>query len=212
LQKIIKKGGCLKVDEQKSISSSEEVLKMFKGARDQGLEGLVLKRLDSTYDAGGRGYTWVKFKREEVTGDLTDTIDGVLLGYYHGRGNRAQFGIGGFLVGVYDKEKDEYFTVTKVGSGPSEEEWQEIKARVDKIRLKEVPKNVEINKNLLPDVIARPQIVVGIRADEITVSESPTARYALRFPRLMQFRDDKRPEDTTTVVEIEQLYKLQSKK
>ncbi len=73
----------------------------------------------------------------------------------------------------------------------------------------------------------KPGIVVEIKADEITKSPVHTAGrkmkasksgsalnidvpgYALRFPRLEQFRDDKRPEETTTLVELEELYKNQ---
>ena len=165
---------------------------------------------DSKYEAGGRGFAWVKFKREE-TGGLEDTIDGVILGYYFGRGARAKFGIGGFLVGIYDKKGDKFLTVSKVGSGPTEVEWQEIKKRVDKIKVKEKPSNVEVNKILNCDVWAKPEIMVVIRADEITVSDAHTAGFALRFPRLMQFREDKRPQDSTAVSEIKRLYELQKR-
>ena len=97
LQKIVKKNDSIIVDDQHIVSDPEILLKLFKDAREMGLEGLVIKRLDSKYEAGGRGFAWVKFKREE-TGGLEDTIDGVILGYYFGRGARAKFGIGGFFI------------------------------------------------------------------------------------------------------------------
>ncbi len=209
LKRVVKGGETIVVDEQKLVSNPKELLEAFKSAKDLGLEGLVIKKIDSKYEAGGRGYSWIKFKREEDTGDLSDTIDGVILGYYFGRGDRARFGIGGFLVGLYDEENNKYLTVCKVGSGPTEQEWQEIKRRVDKIALKEKPAYYEVGKTLICDVWAKPEIVVVIRADEITVSEVHSIGFALRFPRLMQFRNDKRPQDSTTPKEIKHLYKLQ---
>ncbi|HSS93460.1 MAG TPA: ATP-dependent DNA ligase, partial [Candidatus Dormibacteraeota bacterium] len=59
----------------------------------RGLEGVVAKRLDSPYQAGARNFNWVKLKRN-TSGQLTDTIDVVLLGYYEGKGKRAEFGAG----------------------------------------------------------------------------------------------------------------------
>src|SRR5919204_1630358 len=73
----------------------------------RGLEGVVAKRLDSPYQAGARNFNWVKLKRN-TSGELNDTIDVVLLGYYRGRGRRAEFGAGALLAGVYDSERDEY--------------------------------------------------------------------------------------------------------
>lgn len=212
LKKIIKNGNTITVDDQKITSNPEELIKTFNEAKAKGLEGLVMKRLDSKYEAGGRGYSWVKFKREE-TGGLEDTIDGVILGYYFGKGARAEFGIGGFLVGVFDKTKDAFVTVCKVGSGPTEEEWQEIKRKVDKVKVKEKPANVELNSKLLePNVWGRPENVVVIRADEITKTEDQSSGFALRFPRLITFRADKDPKDTTSPKEINSLFEIQEKK
>src|SRR5947207_8315991 len=66
----------------------------------RGLEGVVAKRLDSTYQAGARNFNWVKLKRN-TSGQLTDTIDVVLPGSYRGKGKRAEFGAGALLAGVY---------------------------------------------------------------------------------------------------------------
>ena len=77
------------------------------------------------------------------------------------------------------------------------------------------------------DVWVKPTIVVEIKADELTRSTVHTAGrvmkesksgtlsdvevpgYALRFPRLVQFRKDKRPEDSTSLKEIEEMFKDQ---
>src|SRR4029453_5777469 len=90
-------------------------------ALQRGLEGLVVKRTDSPYQAGARNFNWVKLKKHS-RGALEDTVDCVLLGYFFGRGKRAEFGVGALLVGVYDQEADEFVTVTKLGTGFSDEQ------------------------------------------------------------------------------------------
>ena len=77
--------------------------------------------------------------------------------------------------------------------------------------MKNKPKNVEMDKIFTPDVFVSPKMVIEIGADEISVSPTHTAGYALRFPRLIKFRNDKKPEDTTSVSEIEKMYKNQRK-
>jgi DNA ligase-1 len=180
----------------------------------QGLEGVVVKRPDSPYQAGARNFNWVKLKRH-TSGELNDTVDLVLLGYYFGKGKRAGFGLGALLAGVYDAEKDRFETITNLGTGLSDAEWREIRQRADKLQVDHKPARVE--SILAPDVWLEPEVVVEVLADEITPSPRHTAGmvgdqpgYALRFPRIVSFRGaDKRPEDATTVKEIAQLFKQQ---
>ena len=200
------------VAEEKVFTDAKELEKFFLEEIEHGLEGIMTKRLDGVYQAGVRNFNWVKLKRVEE-GKLEDTIDCVVLGYYTGRGKRTQFGIGGFLVAVYDDKTDTFKTISRVGSGLTDEEWREMKKRVDGLKTKEKPKNADVVKEHAPDVWADPSIVVAIRADEITKSPLHTAGgLALRFPRLMAFRDDKTPEQATTVAELEELFKAQRKR
>jgi DNA ligase-1 len=180
----------------------------------QGLEGVVVKRPDSKYQAGARNFNWVKLKRH-TSGELNDTVDLVLLGYYFGKGKRAEFGVGALLAGVYDAEKDRFATITKLGTGLSDAEWRQIHERADKLQVDHRPARVD--SILTPDVWLEPEVVVEVLADEITPSPRHTAGmagdepgFALRFPRVVSFRGaDKRPEDATTVKEIEQLFHQQ---
>ncbi len=180
----------------------------------QGLEGVVVKRPDSKYQAGARNFNWVKLKRH-TSGELSDTVDLVLLGYYFGKGKRAEFGVGALLAGVYDAEKDRFGTITKLGTGLSDAEWRQIHERADKLQVDQRPARVD--SILTPDVWLEPEVVVEVMADEITPSPRHTAGmvgdqpgFALRFPRVVSFRDaDKRPEDATTVKEIAELYRQQ---
>ena len=175
----------------------------------KGLEGVVVKKWQAPYDPGKRGYTWVKFKQEEGKkgGGLTDTLDCVVMGYYQGRGKRAIFGIGGFLVGV--RRGSNFLTISKIGTGLTDKQWREMRRRCEKVKARQQPKEYQVDKNLFPNVWCLPKIVVEIEADNITRSPIHTAGYALRFPRLVRFRDDKNPGQVTTLVEAIKLYKLQ---
>lgn len=189
----------------------EKLQEYFLEVKKKGLEGLVVKKFDGSYEAGNRGFSWVKFKREE-DGGISDTIDCIVLGYYWGTGKRAGFGIGAFLTGIYDNENDKFLTVAKIGTGLSDEEWRKIRIKIQELRIKEVPKNVEVRKELMPDVLCEPKIVVAIRADEITVSPVHSSGFALRFPRMMGYRPDKSATEATTLKELTHLYKLQKRK
>ena len=194
---------------------------LLEDAISKGLEGLVVKRLESPYEAGGRNFNWVKLKRHS-SGELNDTIDCVVLGYISGKGKRTAFGAGALLVGVYDNKKDEFVTVSKIGTGLIDEEWREIHKRADKISLEQKP--ARVSSSIIPSVWIKPEIVIEVLADEITRSPIHTAGasinskgekepgYALRFPRLVSFRSfDKRAEDATSVSELISLYNQQGK-
>ena len=204
--------------EEEKIDTSEDLEKYFKNNISSGLEGVVVKRPDAIYQPGKRNFNWIKLKREE-SGHLDDTIDCVILGYYLGKGKRVSFGIGALLVGLYNKKDDNFETIAKIGTGLTDKQWKEQKKMCDKIKVKIKPKNVECAKELYPDVWCEPKIVCQIRADEITKSPLHTSGrtkedlgFALRFPRLMGYREDKSAEDATTIKEIEELYKLQFSK
>jgi DNA ligase-1 len=194
--------------------SVEVLTKTLLDSISQGLEGVVVKRPDSPYQAGARNFNWVKLKRH-TSGELNDTVDLVLLGYYLGKGKRAEFGVGALLAGVYDSDKDRFATITKLGTGLSDAEWRQIHERADKLQVDHKPARVD--SILVPDVWLEPEVVVEVMADEITPSPRHTAGmsgdepgFALRFPRVVSFRDaDKRPEDATTVTEIAELFRQQ---
>ncbi len=180
----------------------------------RGLEGVVAKRLDSPYQAGARNFNWVKLKRN-TSGELTDTIDVVLIGYYGGKGKRAEFGAGALLAGVYDSEKDEFVSISKLGTGLSDEGWRDLHKQLSRLEVGEKP--ARVNSILVPDVWLQPELVVEVLADEITPSPRHTAGmvgdqpgFALRFPRIVSFRSaDKKPEDATTVREIREMCQQQ---
>lgn len=213
--KIIKKHEMVFPIEEQIIHEAHELEIYFEQNISMGLEGLVVKRIDATYQPGKRNFNWIKLKRQE-SGSLDDTIDCVILGYYAGQGKRASFGIGALLVGVYNKAGDCFQTVAKIGTGLTDDEWRAQKESCDKLHVAHKPHNVQCAKELYPDVWVLPDIVCMIRADEITRSPLHMAGatdknlgLALRFPRLMGYRPDKSATEATTVTELEGLFQLQ---
>lgn len=205
----------LQVISEVSIATSNELEDYFLATVGQGLEGIVAKRPNALYQPGKRNFNWIKFKRQE-SGHLEDTIDCVILGYYAGEGKRAQFGIGAFLVGIVNHELDVFQTVAKIGTGLKDAQWRELRHRCDALATPMQPRNVRCAKELIPDVWVWPEIVCSVRADEITLSPVHTAGktqdtlgYALRFPRIMGYREDKKAQDATAIDEVQRLYEDQ---
>ncbi len=203
------KPGMFSLAESTVVTDTNAAQKLFDRYMVEGLEGMLCKRLNSHYQAGARNYNWVKYKRAHED-ELVDTVDAIVMGYYLGRGKRQQFGIGAFLVGVLDEER--IVTVAKIGTGLTDEQFREMHERLqaNKSSGGNMPSEYNVPKQLVPDVWVVPKIVVEIQADEITKSPVHTAGYALRFPRLSRFRDDKGLAEITTATEIAKLYGLQA--
>jgi DNA ligase-1 len=211
LAELIAPGETILTSRAHAVDDQDTLLKLFDEAITEGLEGIMAKRLDSPYQAGARSYNWVKLKRAQA-GHLRDTVDCVIVGYMYGRGRRAALGVGALLVAVYDPDRDVFPTITKIGTGLSDQDWRSVLDRCGPYVSEHRPARVE--SKLIPSVWVEPAVVVEILADEITRSPLYPAGardgdpgYALRFPRLIRFReDDKKPEDATTVTEIFELY------
>lgn len=204
------KGSVLKMSQTDLLENAEEISEVFNKYVDEGLEGIIAKKTGTIYLPGTRNFDWIKLKRSSES-SLNDTVDAVVLGYYYGKGARAALGIGGILVGVYDKSTDSYLTLCKVGTGFSEEDFTKYKSDLDKIVL---PKGDEqkyctkIAKQIMPDVWVEPKVTTEIEADEITVSELHSAGLSLRFPRIKKWGRDKLPTQSTTVEELRRMYEL----
>jgi DNA ligase-1 len=208
LEKAVVNGGILRVDENTITRDPEVIKKMHAKYLKMGLEGVVVKKANGGYVSGRTGWNWVKMKEVEgQSGRLSDTVDCVVMGYSVGKGKRSGFGIGQFLVGV--KDGDVFKTVTKVGTGLTDEQFRELNTRLKKLGTNIKPKEYEVHKDLTPDYWVIPSLVVELAADEITKSPKHTAGLALRFPRLINFRDDKNANQATTIKELRDMFDLQ---
>jgi DNA ligase-1 len=197
---------------------SEEINKFFEKSIEDGCEGVVAKNTsdESVYRAGARGWLWIKFKRDYQK-ELADSMDLVVIGAFNGHGRRAG-AYGALLMASYNEETQEYESFTKLGTGFSDEVLFSLPKMFSE--LKEDHKPAMVNSKMVPDVWFYPEIVMEIQGAEITVSPIHTCAYgkiekdsglALRFPRLVKIRNDKKAEDATTTTEIIELYKMQKK-
>ena len=206
LENTVKENGNIFVTRQDTIKKPDLIRDLVKKYLSEGLEGAMIKKIDAPYKAGGRGYHWVKYKKTTEKG-LADTIDCLVLGVNKGKGKRSGFGAGAFLVGV--RNGDKLLSVSKIGTGLTDEQWRELYLRSEKVKSKNKPNEYVVDKNLEPDTWVRPSIVVEILADEITISPIHSAKFALRFPRLIRFRDEKSVKDVTSVEELSKLFDMQ---
>ncbi len=221
LSSIIAKKGVIRASDMILASSPKEIESYFTEAIGEGLEGIVAKDLEAPYIAGARKFSWIKMKRSYKS-ELSDSIDLVIVGYYLGRGQRAQFGFGGLLAAAYNEKRDMFETITRIGTGFTEAQMGEFKRILDKIKTAKRPARVD--SVVEPDFWVEPRYVVTVNADEITRSPMHTCGrakneageeigYALRFPRITSdgVREDKSAEDATTTGEIIEMFGMQKK-
>lgn len=189
-----------------------ELQSLFDKYVKEGLEGVILKKLEGGYLPGVRNFDWVKIKKS-IGSKVVDTIDAVVLGYYYGSGKKTEFGVGSLLIGVYNSEKDVFESVGKLGTGFTDEVWRKVAKQLTPLKLSEKPHNV-VSK-LGADVWVEPEIVLTVEADEISKSSVHLAGkselgygLSLRFPRLIEFGRDKLAKDTTSSGELVSMWNM----
>lgn len=203
--------GILRLSDRRIVKSAKELTAQFMESLAEGLEGIMAKDMSAPYTAGKRKFAWIKLKKSY--GRSVDTIDGVVVGYYLGRGARAEFEFGGLLVAVYNEDKRRLETVARIGSGYSEEEMRSLRDMLEKIKTDAPPSDLDYR--LEPDFWVEPRYVVEVAFDEITLSPTHTCGlkgekgYALRFPRMLKLRADKGVKEITTTEEVVKLQQHQ---
>jgi DNA ligase-1 len=219
LEKTILEGERVKTAKHIITNNAKELESFFLEAIENGCEGLVCKSVaaDSVYQAGARGWLWIKYKRDYKS-EMTDTVDLVVVGAFHGRGKRAGT-YGALLLAAYNPESDTFETVTKCGTGFTDEDLEKLPKTMQKHVLQH--KHSRVNSLLEADVWFEPVVVIEILGAEITLSPIHTCAMdsirkgsglAIRFPRFTgNYRLDKAAEDATTTEEIVEMYKSQLK-
>ena len=217
LDKILKENESIRIATRKVTEDPKVAEDFFNEALQVGCEGLMAKALSSTYDAGARGFQWIKFKKEYSTA-MSDTIDLVAVGGFAGRGKRAGT-YGALLMAAYDKSGDVFRTTCKLGTGFDDETLFGLKDRFKGLVRSKCPARVD--SALTPDAWFEPKVVLEVLGAEITVSPVHTcardairegAGLAVRFPRFTgRWRDDKQAEDATSQKELLEMYRAQLK-
>lgn len=223
LENLVESNEILKLASYIITDNVKELEEFFYKAADEGCEGLVVKSIseDAVYQAGARGWLWIKYKREYKS-EMSDTVDLVVIGAFKGTGRRTGT-YGAILLAAYNDEEDVFESVCKVGTGFTDADLAEIPPKLEKYVVKEKPKNVR--SEMEPDIWIEPKLVMEILGAEITLSPvhlagkkiikeklKKDAGVAIRFPRFIRWRDDKNPYDATTSKELVEMYFTQLKK
>lgn len=205
LRKIVDSSDKVRVVESKILDSVEDVIEFRDLAVSEGHEGLLAKDLESMYRAGKREFSWLKLKAE------VETLDLVVVGAFAGKGDRAGK-FGSYLLAAWDEDSDKLKTVTKVGSGFSDEELDLLTERFENMRVGGRPSNVK--SEIEPDYWFSPKEVFEINYEEIqrSPSEAHTSGFGLRFPRYMGIREDLDASSADTVSDVKRLFERQEKR
>jgi DNA ligase-1 len=209
-------------------ASAETVHERFEESRARGDEGLVFKRTDSPYTPGRRGKAWLKLKRELAT------LDCVIVAVERGHGKRvnvlsdytfavlrqaqddkggAQDDKGGAQDdngGAQDDKNggDGLAVIGKAYSGLTDVEIAEMTQWFDAHRLppSEAAAAYERLDLKRHEILVEPSIVVEIAFDIIQKSTLHASGFALRFPRIVRLRPDKRAADADTLERVAEIY------
>ncbi|MBT4936061.1 ATP-dependent DNA ligase [Candidatus Woesearchaeota archaeon] len=206
IEKIVKKGKHLTTADRIITDDVEELKKFFSEMLDDKQEGIMIKSLEGVYQAGTRGWNWIKWKKD-YSQDMIDTFDLVVIGAFYGRGKRHGT-YGALLCATYNTKNDTFETICKLGTGLTDEMLASLPGKLDGDKVKIKPARVIAKKEMEPDVWFTPTIIVEVLAAEITKSpfHSCASGLALRFPRFLHFRDDKKAEQATTSEEVKDMF------
>ena len=215
LETIVEGSKYIALANRRVSSDLDDIDDFFQECISKNLEGIVCKSCaeDSYYKAGGREWTWIKWKKEYLS-ELSDTLDLVIIGAFAGRGRRSGT-YGALLCAAYNSDEDVFQTVCKLGTGFSDEQLANLPKKLEDAKVDKSPARVTVTKDMNPDFWFTPKYVVEVLGSEITKSPVHTCNWneiekqglALRFPRFIRWREEKSPEQATSSKEILQMYK-----
>jgi DNA ligase-1 len=170
-----------------TANSAQDLEALFAAARERGNEGLVIKDSDSPYTPGRRGKSWLKMKRELAR------LDVVVTAVEYGHGKRIGV-LSDYTFAVWDGER--LVNIGKAYSGLTDAEIAEMTQWFLARTISEQGLRLEVE----------PKIVLEVAFNNMMRSTRHESGYALRFPRIVRLRPDKRPEDADTIETVKEIY------
>lgn len=166
---------------------AEEVQELQQKSLAEGHEGIMMKSLDAKYKPGNRVGYMVKLK------PVMETLDLAIIGAKWGEGRRSNW-LSRLKLGCWDEKKQEYRMIGRMATGLTDEQLEEITGKLKPLIVEEEGRDVKV----------KPEVIIEAEYEEIQKSPNYDSGYALRFPRMKQFRDDK--EEADSLEKVENLY------
>jgi DNA ligase-1 len=172
-------------------ASPARLAALYEAARERGNEGLMLKRADAPYLPGRRGKWWLKLKRE-----LT-TLDVVVVGVEWGHGKRNKV-LSDYTFAVRAAaDSDELLPIGKAYSGLTDAEILQMTGWF--LEHQRGPLGAHA-------LAVEPSVVIEVAFDVVAPSTLHASGFALRFPRIVRLRPDKRPDEIDTLESVRRIY------
>ncbi|OGI15803.1 hypothetical protein A3K63_00330 [Candidatus Micrarchaeota archaeon RBG_16_49_10] len=179
--------------EQLRTKDLKKVREFYKKSLESKQEGLMIKNMAAKYQPGRRVGSWIKIK------PVLEPLDLVITGAEWGKGKRSKW-LSSVELSCRDADSGEFLECGKLGTGLTDEQFGDLTRKLKKLIVKEDGVNVKV----------KPEIVVEVGYEEIQKSPKYGSGFALRFPRLLRFREsDKKAVDADTLERVESIFKQQ---
>ncbi|MEJ7588166.1 MAG: ATP-dependent DNA ligase [Ferruginibacter sp.] len=169
-----------------SLTSWDDLRETRLSSRDMGSEGIMLKRKDSVYQVGRKRGDWWKWKIDPLT------IDAVMIYAQKGHGRRSNL-YTDYTFAVRDGNK--LVSFTKAYSGLTDKEFAQVDAFVKRNSIEKFG----------PVRTVKPELVFEIAFEGIAASNRHKSGVALRFPRMLRWRQDKKANEINTLDDLKEL-------
>ena len=191
LEQLFSNQGTVRISLAKRFRDVAALDQEFSQARARGNEGLMIKSPASLYKPGRRGREWLKLKRAIATLDVVVTAVEV------GHGKRRNL-LSDYTFAVRLSEKDDQLlNIGKAYSGLTDAELAEMTEWFKEHTIREFAHG-RVR-------VVKPQIVIEVTFDRVQESKRHKSGYALRFPRILRLRPDKKPDEIDTVETVRKL-------
>lgn len=174
--------------EQRRCDNVEDLQDLMSDAERTGHEGGMAKNPSSTYEPNSRKKRWLKLKPEG------ETIDAVVIGGEYGDGRRSDF-IAAYELGLINEETQELESIGVVGTGFTDEQFEELTELLENEIVSQDGQKLEIN----------PKAVFEVEFEEVQPSPKYESGYGLRFPRFKRLRQTKDVKDADTIDRLESI-------
>ncbi len=197
LKKSIKEAENFRLADHLETKDLKQAEKFYKKALEDGEEGLIVKNLDAKYQPGRRVGFWLKVK------PTLENLDLAITGFVWGTGKRTGWA-GSLILGCLDENNEKYLTCGMLGTGIKEKKEDEGDLTFEELTKMLKPLIVSEKES---EVKVKPKIIVEVAYEEIQKSPTYESGYALRFPRFIRLRVEKRESDN--IMRLKKIYELQ---